>query len=114
MWAEIVGKGFVFQQDNDPKHASKLCINYNAKKEKQTKKCNTQSGLFNLLTWTLSNTLWDKLDRNARKIESKTTLGNFCKFIASCYYFKFRTIFHTKIRNILNYTRRDSSKITEV
>ena len=30
----LIGKGFVFQEDNDPKHASKLCRNYLEKKEK--------------------------------------------------------------------------------
>lgn len=30
----LIGKGFVFQEDNDPKHSSNLCRNYLAKKEK--------------------------------------------------------------------------------
>lgn len=30
----LIGKGFVFQEDNDPKHASKLCRGYLEKKEK--------------------------------------------------------------------------------
>lgn len=32
---KLIGNGFVFQEDNDPKHASKYCRNYIAKKEKQ-------------------------------------------------------------------------------
>ena len=31
---KLIGKGFVFQEDNDPKHASKLCRNYLQSKEK--------------------------------------------------------------------------------
>ena len=31
----VIGKKFEFQQDNDPKHASKLCQNYLQTKEKQ-------------------------------------------------------------------------------
>ena len=30
----LIGKGFIFQEDNDPKHSSNLCRNYLAKKEK--------------------------------------------------------------------------------
>lgn len=30
----LIGKGFVFQEDNDPKHSSKFCRNYLKKKEK--------------------------------------------------------------------------------
>ena len=29
----LIGKGFIYQEDNDPKHASKLCRNYLQKKE---------------------------------------------------------------------------------
>lgn len=32
---DFIGKGFVYQEDNDPKHASKLCRDYLAKKEKK-------------------------------------------------------------------------------
>jgi len=31
----IIGRGFVFQQDNDPKHTSKLCQNYLQQKSEQ-------------------------------------------------------------------------------
>lgn len=30
----LIGRGFVFQEDNDPKHASKYCQNYFETKEK--------------------------------------------------------------------------------
>jgi hypothetical protein len=29
----LIGKGFILQEDNDPKHASKLCRGYLEKKE---------------------------------------------------------------------------------
>lgn len=32
---QLIGKGFVFQEDNDPKHSSKLCRNYLTNKEKE-------------------------------------------------------------------------------
>ena len=31
----LVGKGFILQQDNDPKHSSHYCQNYLKKKEKE-------------------------------------------------------------------------------
>lgn len=31
---KLIGRQFVFQEDNDPKHASLLCRNYLSKKEK--------------------------------------------------------------------------------
>ncbi len=31
---KLMGKGFIFQQDNDPKHTAKFCQNYLQKKEK--------------------------------------------------------------------------------
>jgi hypothetical protein len=31
---KLLGKGFVFQEDNDPKHSSLFCRNYVASKEK--------------------------------------------------------------------------------
>lgn len=34
----LLGKGFVFQEDNDPKHSAKLCRNYLQKKEDKGKK----------------------------------------------------------------------------
>lgn len=37
---KLIGKGFIFQEDNDPKHSSNLCRNYLAKKEKSGKHIN--------------------------------------------------------------------------
>jgi hypothetical protein len=37
---KLIGKGFIFQEDNDPKHSSNLCRNYLAKKEKSDKHIN--------------------------------------------------------------------------
>jgi len=39
---ELLGKRFIFQEDNDPKHASNLCRDYLGRKEK--------SGITHLVT----------------------------------------------------------------
>lgn len=47
----LIGKGFVFQEDNDPKHASKFCRNYLEKKEKSGIILGIVRSLHLLLLW---------------------------------------------------------------
>lgn len=62
----VIGKKFEFQQDNDPKHASKLCQNYLQSKEKQK--------ILKIMTWPPQSPdlspielAWDELDREVRR-----------------------------------------------
>ena len=71
----LVGQGFILQQDNDPKHTSRLCQNYLRRKE--------QDGRLQIMEWPAQSPdlnpielVWDKLDRRvkARQPASATHL----------------------------------------
>ncbi|GAB0095396.1 hypothetical protein DMENIID0001_107770 [Sergentomyia squamirostris] len=72
--SRLIGHNFVFQEDNDPKHSSKLCRGYLEENERQ--------GVLSQMKWPPQSPdlnpielLWDELDRKVR--ESKpTSKGN--------------------------------------
>lgn len=62
----LLGKNFIFQQDNDPKHSSKLCKNYLESKQKNK--------TLEIMSWPPQSPdlspielAWDELDRKVRE-----------------------------------------------
>ena len=63
--AHLFGSGWTFQQDNDPKHKSRLCNEYLQKK--------ADAGVIELMTWPPQSPdlspielLWDEVDRQVQ------------------------------------------------
>lgn len=71
---QLIGHGFIFQQDNDPKHTSKLCTGYLERKE--------GDGVLEIMNWPPQSPdlnpielLWDELDRKVRDLKPTSLPG---------------------------------------
>jgi len=80
---QLIGHGFIFQHNNDPKHTSTLCKMYLKNKEKQKKLVN--------MDWPPQNPdlnpielLWDELDREVRKLQL-TNRNQLLEYLQVCW-----------------------------
>ena len=80
---KTVGRKFVFQQDNDPKHTSKFAktISQPKKKQKELKYMEWPPQSLDLNSIEL---LWDELDKNVRKMQP-TNQKQLWVFIQTCW-----------------------------
>ena len=76
----LIGKGFILNQDNDPKHTSKICQNYLKKSE--------QKGVLVNMNWPaqspylyLIKKLWEEMDRQMEQQRKPTRLPGLCEMV---------------------------------
>ncbi|MDW1631377.1 transposase, partial [Vibrio sp. Y176] len=79
----LVGQRFTLQQDNDPKHTSKLCQRYLAKKEEE--------GTLRMMTWPAQSPdlnpielVWDELDRKVKN-KQPTSAANLYEMLTEAW-----------------------------
>ena len=81
----LVGLSFVFQQDNDPKHTSRLCKGYLTKKESDE--------VLHQMTWPPQSPdlnpiemVWDELDRRVKE-KQPTSAQHVWELLQDCWKF---------------------------
>jgi len=79
----LVGHPFVFQQDNNPKHTSRLCKGYLTKKE--------SDGVLHQMTWPPQSPdlnpiemVWDELDRRVKE-RQPTSAQHMWELLQDCW-----------------------------
>ena len=79
----LVGQGFILQQDNNPKHTSRLCQNYLIRKE--------QDSRLQIMEWPAQSPginpiklVWDELDRRV-KAKQPTSATHLWELLQQCW-----------------------------